>query len=251
MRNYSCIIIDDEEIGRDLLENFVGRIPHLGLLGKFSNPLEALSSLRVESVDLIFLDIQMPEMTGIEFLKTLSNAPAVIFTTAYDRYAIEGYELSVIDYLLKPFSFTRFLQAVNKATELIELRYKAKKETLPKIAPNSPAPLEFLLINADHKLYRVYLKDILYIQSMKEYVVYFTDQGKIMAWGSLKSLEEKLPSIDFMRIHKSYIVAKNSVKSLQGNQLDIGDTTLPVGGSYRNEVMAKLFSGTADQKHIC
>lgn len=242
MRNYSCIIIDDEEIGRDLLENFVGRVPHLVVLGKFSNPLEALSSFNVESVDLIFLDIQMPEMTGIEFLKTLSRAPAVIFTTAYDRYAVEGYELSVIDYLLKPFSFTRFMQAVNKAIELIELRYKSKKEkTLPSTSQNSPGALEFLLINADHKLYRIYLKDILYIQSMKEYVVYFTDQGKVMALGSLKSLEEKLPSADFMRIHKSYIVAKNKVKSLEGNQLDIGDSILPVGGNYRTEVMAKLF----------
>jgi DNA-binding LytR/AlgR family response regulator len=242
MRNYSCIIIDDEEIGRDLLENFIGRVPHLEVLGKFSNPLEALSGFDIESVDLIFLDIQMPEMTGIEFLKTLSRTPAVIFTTAYDRYAVEGYELSVIDYLLKPFSFTRFMQAVNKAIELIELRYKSKKEkTLPSTSQNSPGPLEFLLINADHKLYRLYLKDILYIQSMKEYVVYFTDQGKVMALGSLKSLEEKLPSSDFMRIHKSYIVAKNKVKSLEGNQLDIGDSVLPVGGNYRSEVMAKLF----------
>ena len=246
MRSYSCIIIDDEEIGRDLLENFIGRIPHLELLGKFSNPLEALSGIRVESVDLIFLDIQMPEMTGIEFLKTLSSAPAIIFTTAYDRYALAGYELSVIDYLLKPFSFTRFLQAVNKATELIDLRHKAKKETLQKTPTNNQSPLEFLLINADHKLHRLYLKHILYIQSMKEYVTYFTDQGKIMALGSLKSLEEKLPSTDFMRIHKSYIVAKNRVKNLQGNQLDIGDSILPIGGTYRDEVLAKLFDGSED-----
>lgn len=245
MKNYSCIIIDDEEIGRDLLENFIGRIPHLELLGKFSNPLEALSGTRVESVDLIFLDIQMPRMTGIEFLKTLSNTPAIIFTTAYDEYAIEGYQLSIIDYLLKPFGFTRFLQAVNKATDIIELRRNAKKGNLPKIPPSSP-PLEFLLVKADHKLHRLYLKDILYIQSMKEYVVYFTGQEKIMAWGSLKSLEKKLPSTDFMRIHKSYIVAKNRVKSLQGNQLDIGATSLPIGGSYRNGVMAKLFHGTED-----
>ena len=241
MRNYSCIIIDDEEIGRDLLENFIGRIPHLELLGKFSNPLEALSGLKVESVDLIFLDIQMPAMTGIEFLKTLSNAPAVIFTTAYAEYAVKGYELSVTDYLLKPFSFTRFLQAVNKATELIDLKDKAKQEPLPSPPPNSKPPLEFLLINADHKIHRLYLKDILYIQSMKEYVVYYTAQTKIMALGSLKGLEEKLPATDFMRIHKSYIVAKKKVKSLYGNQLELENITLPIGGSYRDEVMANLF----------
>ena len=198
MRNYSCIIMDDEEIGRDLLENFIGRIPHLGLLGKFSNPLEALSRIRVETVDLIFLDIQMPGMTGIEFLKTLPNAPAIIFTTAYDEYALEGYELSVVDYLLKPFSFTRFLQSVNKATELIELRDKAKSEALPKTPSSGQVPPEFLLINADHKLHRLYLKDILYIQSMKEYVTYFTVQGKIMAWGFTQKFGRKTA---FNRLH--------------------------------------------------
>ncbi|MCI4669891.1 MAG: response regulator transcription factor [Bacteroidia bacterium] len=241
MRNYSCIIIDDEEIARDLLENFIGRIPHVELLGKYGNPLEAISSIRVETVDLVFLDIQMPSMTGIEFLKTLSRTPAIIFTTAYDQYALEGYQLSVIDYLLKPFSFTRFMQAVNKATELIELKDNAKSEIIAKIPSTSQTPLEYLLINADHKLHRIYFKDILYIQSMKEYVSYVTDQGKVMAWGSLKSLEEKLPSADFMRIHKSYIVAKNRVNSLNGNQLELGDIILPIGGSYRDDVLEKLF----------
>lgn len=236
MRSYSCIIIDDEELARDLLANFIGRVPYLQLQGKFSNPVDALSFMSEESVDLIFLDIQMPEMTGIEFLKTLSKAPAVIFTTAYERYALEGYELSVIDYLLKPFSFSRFLSAVNKATELLEFR---SKESVPAKPTSNP---EFLLINADHKLHRLFVKDILYIQSMKEYVTYFSEQGKIMALGSLKSLEEKLPSSDFIRIHKSYIVAKSRVKSLEGNQLDIGETKLPIGGSYKSDVVANLFS---------
>lgn len=246
MSNFSCIIIDDEELARNLLENFIGRLPHLELLGKFSNPLEALSCLREVSVDLIFLDIQMPEMTGIEFLKTLSKAPSVIFTTAYDRYALESYELSVVDYLLKPFSFTRFLQAVNKATELIQLRGKAKNEILPVAAPDSSVPPAFLLIKAEHKLHRLFLNDIIYIQSMKEYVVYFTERGKFMALGALKSLEDKLPSTDFIRIHKSYIVAIKRVRSLQGNQLYIGEAILPIGGSYRNEVKTKLFYGADD-----
>lgn len=246
MRNFSCIIIDDEELGRDLLENFIGRVPSLKLLGKFSNPLKALSSLSNANVDIIFLDIQMPEMTGIEFLKTLSKAPAVIFTTAYDQYALEGYKLSIVDYLLKPFSFTRFLQAVNKATELINLKFKANTQAESRQEPNLSGAGEedFLLINTDHKLYRLYLKDILYIQSMREYVVYYTAQEKIMAFGSLKSLEEQLPGTDFIRIHKSYIVAKNSVKSLQGNQLDIGIITLPIGGVYRDKVVNKLFNRT-------
>jgi len=240
MKNYSCMIIDDEELSRDLLENFIGRVGHLTLQGKYRNPLEALPVLNSESVDIIFLDIQMPEMTGIDFLKTLSKTPAVIFTTAYDRYALEGYALSVIDYLLKPFSFTRFLQAVNKATEQIELRYKASLNTAPPPS-DSKNQQDYLLINADHKLHRLFLKDILYIQSLKEYVVYFTEESKIMALGSLKSLVEKLPSADFMQVHKSYIVAKNKVKSLDGNQLDMGDIKLPIGGSYRKAVLANLF----------
>ena len=241
MKNYSCIIIDDEELSRALLENFIGKVPHLKLTGKFSNPLEALPNFREGSVDIIFLDIQMPEMTGIEFLKTLSKAPAVIFTTAYANYALEGYELSVIDYLLKPFSFTRFLQAVNKATEQIDLRKQVSQAPTSSIN-NTPELQEFLLINADYKLHKVYLKDILYIQSMKEYVMYFTEQGKVMALGPLKSLEIELPSENFIRIHNSYIVAKNRVKSLVGNQLEVGGVTLPIGGSYRPEVMEQLFS---------
>lgn len=241
MKEYSCIIIDDEELARDLLENFIERLPHLELKGKFSNPLEALANYRENPADIIFLDIQMPEMTGIEFLKTLSKVPAVIFTTAYNAYALESYELSVIDYLLKPFGFTRFLQAVNKATELIDLNFKNQNKTLSIPSSQLSVSPEFILINADRKLHRLYLKDITYIQSMKEYVVYYTEKEKIMALGSLKSLEENLPSSGFIRIHKSYIVAKKRVKSVEGNQLDIGETILPIGGIYRNEVMANLF----------
>ena len=241
MKKMNCLIVDDEELARELVENYINRLPHLTVVGKCANPFEAIRILQEQPVDLLFLDIQMPELTGVEFLKTLSKAPAIIFTTAYDQYALAGYELSVIDYLLKPFSFTRFLQAVNKATEIIDLRHNAQEEGPSPVTADSSPPLEFLLINADRKVHRVYLKDIVYIQSMKEYVVYFTDQGKLMAWGSLKSLEEKLPIIDFMRVHKSYIVAKNRVNSLNGNQLELGEITIPIGGSYRQEVLTKLF----------
>lgn len=239
MKKFSCIIIDDEELGRDLLENFVRRVPYLRLKGKFSNPIDALSSLNEDSVDLIFLDIQMPEMTGIEFLKKLLFKPYVILTTAYDKYAIQGYELSVIDYLLKPFGFNRFLQAVNKVSDLIELKENAKNESSD--IENNINNQNFLLINADHRLHRIYLKDIIYIQSMKEYVMYYLENGKIMALGSLKSLEEQLPDTNFIRIHKSYIIAKQRVKSLHGNQLEIQNTTLPIGGKYKKTVVESLF----------
>lgn len=240
MTKYRCMIIDDEELARDLIENFIERISYLQLKGKFSNPLKALSDLRDGAIDIIFLDIQMPEMTGIEFLKTLSNTPAVIFTTAYDRYALEGYELSVIDYLLKPFSFARFLKAVNKATDLIELKREGKESKRSITSSDKPHLLEFLTVKADHKIFRLHLKDIVYIQSNKEYVVYHTNQKKIMSLGSLRSLEDKLPS-DFLRIHKSYIVSKKHVKNLEGNQLNLGDINLPIGGSYRDLVIKELF----------
>jgi DNA-binding LytR/AlgR family response regulator len=240
MRKFTCIVVDDEELSRDLLENYIGRVSSLELIAKFKNPLEALTILVDDDIDIIFLDIQMPELTGPEFLRTLSNPPAVIFTTAYKQYALEGYELSVTDYLLKPFSFTRFLKSVNKATELIELRRSAKSGS-PAESLRNEVHDEYLLINASRKLHRLYVKDIEYIKSDKEYVVYFTRQEKIMALGSLKSLEEKLPSADFIRVHKSYIVAKKSVRSIEGNQLNLTDTKIPIGGSYRELVMGNLF----------
>ncbi len=240
MSQYRCMIIDDEELARDLLENFVSRVPDLELVGKYPSPVEALSALKQQEIDLIFLDIQMPEMTGIEFLQSISQQPAIIFTTAYDNYALKGYELSVIDYLLKPFSLARFLQASQKAMEWIAFR-RSRKEVAN--SPKEAVHSEYLLINADHKVHRLYLKDILYIQSMKEYVTYYTPKGKIMALGSLKSLEESLPPQEFLRVHKSYMVARRQVSALEGNQLRVGKRLLPFGGSYKASVMAELFGG--------
>ena len=242
MSKMSCIIIDDEELSRNLLEHFIERAGHLELLGKFKNPLEALNVLKEKSIDLIFLDIQMPEMTGIEFLKSIGPSSAIILTTAYEQYALEGYELSVTDYLLKPFGFNRFLSAVNKAQSLINLKQKAESTSDTSLIDNKPSEA-FLLVKADHKLYRLYLKDIRYIQSMKEYVMYYTDDGRIMARGSLKKLEEELPKDQFWRIHKYYIVAQNRIKNLDGNRLNIGDMVLPIGGNYRNEVLEKFSEG--------
>jgi len=239
MSTYSCLIIDDEELARDLLENYVNRVEHLELKGKFNNPLQALGRLKDESIDIIFLDIQMPEMTGIDFLKTLSDSPAIILTTAYDKYAITSYEFSVIDYLLKPFSFTRFLQAVNKATELVGLKNQSNStQELPKGDFQSS---EILTVKADHKVFRIDIKDLIYVESQKEYVVYHTKKDKIISLGSLKSLEEKLPRKQFMRVHKSYIVSIKHVNSLEGNELNLGQIRVPVGGIYRNHVVQTLF----------
>jgi DNA-binding LytR/AlgR family response regulator len=239
MKTLNCLIVDDEELARMLLENFVSRLPHLNLVGKCANPFEAMQVLQEHTVDLIFLDIQMPEMTGTEFLKTLTQKPLVIFTTAYSEYAIEGYELDVVDYLLKPFSFERFMQAVNKASQRLKLETAVENQNSKSENTNEN---EHILVKSEHKVYRILWKDILYIQSMREYVAYYTTTEKrILSLGSLKGLEEELPDSQFMRVHKSYIISKNKVKALEGNMVHIGEEKIPIGASYMEAVLSHLF----------
>jgi len=233
MKVYKCIIVEDEELARDLLEKYIEKVPHIEIVAKCENPLKAIPILQNETVDLMFLDIQMPELTGIEFLKTLRKKPVVVFTTAYPSYALEGYQLDVTDYLLKPFSFERFMQAVEKAVEMIELKSTQNKTTEEK---------DYLLINAEHKVHKVKFIDIDYVESMREYAVYHTtSHGKIIALVSLKKLEGILPKDQFMRIHKSYIVNKKKVSTLEGNVLHLANAKLPIGASYKTDVLALLF----------
>ncbi len=229
MNPIRCAIVDDEELARALLENYAGRLPNLQLVGMCKDPLEALQLLQEQPVDLLFLDIQMPELTGIEFLRSLTQRPLVIFTTAYSQYALEGYELDVLDYLLKPIAFERFVQAVNKAAERLRLLSNEKGEK------------DYILVKADHKVHRLRYDDILYVQSMLEYVAYYTPEGRILSLGSLKSLEEELPKSLFIRVHKSFIVAKKKVTTLEGNTVHIGKEKIPIGASFREEVMRELF----------
>ncbi len=240
MNAIRCLIVEDEELARTLLENYISRLPNLALVGKCKNPLEAIQVLGEQSVDLLFLDIQMPELTGIEFLKTLSQKPLVIFTTAYSQYALEGYSLDVVDYLLKPFSFERFVQAVNKAGELHRLR---QQDSL--FVPSTPKQelpdKDFVLVKSEHKIHRLAFSDILYIQSMREYVAYHTTSGRILSLGSLKALEVELPDHLFMRVHKSYIVSKSKVATLEGNMVHIGKEKIPIGANYKERVLEELF----------
>lgn len=242
MKSLNCLIIDDEELARTLLEKYVDRVPHINLISKCSSPIEAMQIIQQKSIDLIFLDIQMPEMLGTDFLKTLPNHPMVIFTTAYTQYAIEGYELNIVDYLLKPFRFERFMQAINKAYDLAQL--KNKEAFIPKSSTSQPtnSDIEHILIKSEHKVHRVTVQDIIYIQSMREYVTYYTTRGKYMSIGSLKQLELDLPSKDFIRVHKSYIIAKSKVKTLEGNLLHVREEKIPIGASYKETVLRELFS---------
>lgn len=227
------MIVDDEPLALDILETFVEKIPSLELVKRCQNAIEAFEALKTEAIDLIFLDIQMPQLTGIEFLKSLKNPPLVIFTTAYPNYAIEGYELNVTDYLLKPVSFERFMKAVNKAETQFELQ-KGNTE-----APAEPEaqPSDFIFVKADKKLIKIKYDEIFYIEGLKDYVIIRTKMGRTITLQTMKSLEEKLPSNLFKRIHRSYIVALDKIDAIVGNMVEIEKKHLPIGKNYRDELL--------------
>ncbi|WP_196895866.1 LytR/AlgR family response regulator transcription factor [Aureivirga marina] len=236
MKMISCLIVDDEEIARLIIKEYANRLPFLQVLGECKNAIEAMEMLQENSVDLLFLDIQMPDMLGTDFLRTLAQKPKVIFTTAYADYALEGFELDAVDYLLKPFSFERFVQAIHKVNQIVNPKNSPiKKEKKREEETN------FILVKADYKVHRVFYEEILYIQSRKEYVIFYTDSTKIMALSSLRKLEEELPKNTFIRVHKSYIVAKNKVKALEGNRIHLQDEIIPIGASYKEKVLKELF----------
>lgn len=225
------VIADDEKLARDLIESYIAKVPFLELVASCKNGIEASDVLMKEDVDLLITDIQMPELLGTDLVKSLPDPPLVIFTTAYKDYAVEGFELSAVDYLLKPFAFDRFLTAVNKAKEQNETS-DHKEVNLKK---------DYLTIKADHKLYKVQYKDIKFIEGQREYVSFHTPNGRITALLSLKHLEESLPSEMFIRCHKSYIVNKNMVEALEGNSLVIQEKSIPIGQSYKERVVAEVF----------
>lgn len=235
-----CLVIDDERLAREYLKNYISKVPQLELVGEFNSPLKAMDLIKSGEADLMFLDIQMPDITGIDFLKSLNKAPEVIFTTAYQEYALEGFNLSATDYLLKPFAFDRFFQAVNKVIDKLENKQSIDK-ALP-LAELSQATFEdnYLTIRADRKFYKINFDDIKYIEGQKAYVTFHTDKKKITALASLKELEEALPNNQFIRIHKSYIVSVREILSLEGNTIEVSDIKLPVGKIYKDSVM-KVF----------
>ena len=232
---YKTLIVDDEQLARKLLEGFVAKIPNLELVGMCKNPLEAMEIMEKEEIDILLLDIQMPELTGTEFIKTMTTRPEIILTTAYSEYALDSYELEVTDYLLKPFAFERFVKAINKAIEQIDLKSKSGEI----IHENSTEG--YLSVKADHRIYKIRFKDIIYIEGLREYVTFNTHRQKVIALESLKKLEEKLPSSSFARIHKSFIVNTDEVDAIYGNMVEIGRKQLPIGKSYKEAVVKKIF----------
>jgi DNA-binding LytR/AlgR family response regulator len=217
----TCVIIDDEYLARQYIRDYIERLPFLELVGDYNSPLLIMDELKKNAIDILFLDIQMPDITGIDFLKILNPQPYIVLTTAYKEYALEGYEHNVIDYLLKPFSFDRFLKAINKVVDRVEKERTGRT---------------FMTIRADRKLYKINYDDLIYIEGQRAYVTFHTTQKKITALISMKELEEKLPGDQFIRIHKCFIVSIKFLESLEGNMIEICGRKLAVGSSYRDQV---------------
>jgi DNA-binding LytR/AlgR family response regulator len=228
-----CVIIDDEPIARKGLKEYIQDAPFLQLVGEFDNPLKAADLLMQEKIDLLFLDIQMPKMTGMEFLKTLTQPPLVIFTTAYPQYAVEGFEWNAIDYLLKPFSFERFWKAVSKARSMQEAI------TQPAAAASSGEP-DYFFIKSDNKLVKIVYDDILFVEALQNYVAVYTAAKKYITYLTFHSIETNLPAGRFIRTHKSYIVAANKVESIEGNDISIGTYHIPISRTERETVLQQL-----------
>ena len=233
MSKIKCIIVDDEPLAIEIMESYVQKVDQLDHKGSFRNAVTAFSFLQSNPVDLIFLDIQMPKLTGIDFLKTLKNPPKVIFTTAYRDYALDGFELEIVDYLLKPIPFDRFLKAVGRVIQ-------QPISTPAKNTGSTESTDQPLFFKVDKKMVKVNMHDILYIESIKDYVKVKTRDKEIITQQKIGYLEESLPKHIFLRIHRSFIAAVDKIESYSASEIEIGKIQLPIGRNYKNEVLKVL-----------
>ena len=227
----NCIAIDDEPLALNVIKDFCEKISFLNLVGICINAIDAVKIIKENKIDLIFLDIQMPNITGLEFVKTLDNHPMIIFTTAYSNHALEGFELNAIDYLVKPVSFERFFKGGSKAYEIFNL--KNKKEFLPVGQPVKNE--DYIMVKVEYSVVKVNLNDILYIEGLKDYVKIYTGNRPLLTKSTMKNIEEKLQGKRFVRVHKSFIVSVSHIKSIENNRIIIGDKRIPVGNQYKAE----------------
>ena len=228
------IAIDDEPLALRLVSDYISKTPFLELVGSFDNPLDAIDYLSDQSADLIFVDIQMPDLTGIEFARTLEDAPKIVFTTAFEKYALDGFKLNAIDYLLKPFSYEEFLKAAGKARKQVEL----ETSILPSIEANT----QFLFLKSEYKIRRINFNDILYIEGLKDYIkVYVSGEDKpVLSLNSIKSLEQKLPEEKFMRVHRSFIVNLDKIETIERSRIIFGKVYIPVSDQYKDKFQVYL-----------
>jgi two-component system LytT family response regulator len=220
----NCIVVDDTPLAVEKLEGFIKQVPHLNLVKSFSNGLEAISFMMANPVDLVFLDIQMEQFSGLQFLESLNNPPAIIIVSAYSQYALQGFEHSVADYLLKPYSFERFLKAVEKVQKDSE----------------NGSRKEYIFVKTEYRMERISFSDILYIEGQGAYLKIVSQKSRIMTLQTFQNMESLLPSDNFLRVHKSYIVAMNKIESIERNRIRIGDQLIPIGLSYRERFIHKL-----------
>jgi DNA-binding LytR/AlgR family response regulator len=226
-----CIIIDDEPLPLELLSVYVSKIERIEVIGKFNDPVKAVDFIRNEQVDLMFLDIEMPHLNGIDLLKSLVTKPMVIFTTAYPNFAVDGFELNAIDYLLKPFDFERFKKAVDKAIEFNEFNSR------PKGTKAEP----FIFVKSEYKAVKINLNDIIYVEGMDSYVKIYAGGRPVLSLMSMKAMLEMLPPEEFIRVHRSFIIPISKVKSIRNKVFLIGDKEIPVGGTYE-EIVDKFIN---------
>ena len=226
----NCLIVDDEPIARQGMLEYIYQIEFLHATAVCKNAIEASTALQSHHIDLVFLDIQMPKITGIDFLKNLNNPPLVIFTTAFPEYAIEGYELNVMDYLLKPISFERFFKAVLKVQAYLSLRLRHEVTQVE----------NYFFIKSNQKIEKVLIADILYVEALSNYVILYTKNKKHIVYMSFKGMESQLPDGLFIKIHKSYIVAVNAIQTIDNNEVILADHILPISKSYRAQVMQRI-----------
>lgn len=231
-----CALVDDEPLALSLLESYVRKTDSLELCGSYSSAIQAMKSLPEHPVDLLFLDIQMPELNGLEFSRMVSDNTRIIFTTAFEQYAIDGYRVNALDYLLKPISYNDFIEAVNKALQWFELRKKA--ETPDSVQTSLPTDSNHIYVKSDYKIVQIELDKILYIEGLKDYIKIYTEDNPrpILSLTSMKTMEEKLPSNRFIRVHRSYIVQKQKIKIIDKGRIVFGKEYIPVSDSYKQEL---------------
>jgi two-component system LytT family response regulator len=256
MEKIRCLALDDEPLALDILANYINKMPSLILVKACTDPLEALSLIQQGKVDLLFLDIQMPTLTGIQFLRVMNGKCKTILTTAYSEYALEGYDYDVADYLLKPISFERFLKAVQKAVGQLaviseQLSVSASQPSVGSLPSpiieedsktlNNPITtqpqLDFIFVKTEHKIQKINLSDILYLEGLKDYVSIYTTNERILTLQTMKKMEEMLPSNRFVRVHKSYIVSLEKIETIERQRIFIGKNTIPVGDSFQKDFM--------------
>jgi len=225
-----CLVVDDEPLALDILEDYIKKVPFLTLVKTTTSAIEGLSLVQSGAIDLVFLDVQMPELTGIQFLKIINGKCDVILTTAYSQYALDGYDLDVVDYLLKPIAFDRFYKAAQKV-----LQAKGNNHSsVPELQSTQQNNHDFIFVKTEHKIQKIYLDNILYIEGLKDYISIYTGTERIITLQNMKKMEESLPAKSFIRVHKSYIISLGKIESIERSRIQIGDKIIPIGDTYRD-----------------